>query len=181
MSTTWKWRDLEDEQSEQIMADLMSAYLACRYTEEIVVHQPKKQPTDDRHDAVMLTVNPKPDVSIEDFFLKVNRFAERRTVSPYLWAYAFEQRSTGDDYHGHHCHMLFYGQRPSAILRDAQSTFKKMVGNATSSHHINVKRVNYDAGHRYIEGFKKGILKVTHASDLIWRSENNIADIYTPQ
>lgn len=178
------FENFEDKISSERCKEMLDAWAKLKVSEEEVPLPTTNKKTKEREDAVMLTINPRNDVTIGQLMKRVNSFAGNKTTYPYLYAWAFEQRSkTERDFHGFHVHMLFYGQRPSHVLRHARSAFNKLVGDPKHQNYtkwINVKTVNYDDTLMYLEGIKKGKPKVTHSSDLIWREENMIDNIYLP-
>lgn len=73
---------------------------------------------------IFLTVNPRPDVSLEGFRKKIEKFVSRKCIDSYQYVYEVRKKE-GEDYKGLHCHILLrYLCKPYDFKRGAKNTFK---------------------------------------------------------
>lgn len=75
---------------------------------------------------IYVTINPYPNILIEDLINVVKRIIKKAWIDGYT--YVYEQRGEVEgDYHGLHCHMIIkkkYSKQESAIYREIQNTCK---------------------------------------------------------
>lgn len=170
-----EWRPVRTSIKEEEYDDAIERWIDDAIDSGSIEYGKNEASDDEELDALLLTINPAPSVDVRKFIRKVHNFVERKTVSPYIWAYAFEQRSKFGEPKGFHVHLVAYDIAPSLLHRWAYSTFKNMVGNPE---HVNVKKINYDRGIRYLEGYKKNKRKRTHKKDILFRNKYSLKDIY---
>lgn len=127
-----------------------------------------------------MTINFKPDVSIDKIANVMHRLSQRSFMTEY-W-YSFEQRSESiNSIHGIHCHWLICSKHPMGQLkRDVFNTVKTIVGNV---HHVDLRK--YDISMKqdkldYLYGKKWDVEKdLKVQTDRLFRLENNLEPIYT--
>lgn len=127
-----------------------------------------------------MTINFKPDVSIDKIANVMHRLSQRSFMTEY-W-YSFEQRSESiNSIHGIHCHWLIFTKHPMGQLkRDVFNTVKTLVGN---QHHVDVRK--YDLSMKqdkldYLYGKKWDVEKdLKVQTDRLFRLENNLEPLYT--
>lgn len=93
---------------------------------------------------VWVTVNPKPDISLESFKARVDNYLKRKFVLNPL--YRYEQRGETEEElgRGFHVHILFDKSdqiSPAQIIKYTQNSFKYITGN---SKHIDIKIYPYE-------------------------------------
>lgn len=73
---------------------------------------------------IFLTVNPRPEVSLEGFRKKIEKFVNRKCIDAYQYVYEVRKKE-GEEYKGLHCHILLrYICKPYDFKRGAKNTFK---------------------------------------------------------
>lgn len=129
---------------------------------------------------IWMTVNFRPDLSLQDIRELLNRIASRKFMTQY-W-YSIEQRSEIPGiYTGIHSHWIIITNHPkSQFKRDILSTLGKGIGNPL---HVDVRY--YPAKFLkekldYLKGSKWDADKWSKVqNDRIFRKENNLAEVYT--
>lgn len=130
---------------------------------------------------VMVTVNPKPDVSILTLRSRVDKFVGRTFAQMAIWAY--EQRGEEiTDIHGIHAHIFIKRDTkvsPARIKQFAQSDFTDIVGN---DKHIDIRWFKDEDsinGVNYVKGIKADPDKQTKREvDILWRTMNELQNYY---
>lgn len=129
----------------------------------------------------LITVNPKPEVTIENLKQSVEKFVNRTFAEVAIWA--FEQRGEEvANIHGIHSHIFVRRKAdvaPARIKAFATKDFGNLVGNEK---HIDIKYFT-DAdsinGINYVKGVKKSEEKVQKVTmDKLWRQTVGLEDYY---
>lgn len=155
-----------------------------KYEQEL--NMKKKQMIANDHNNLFLfvTINPKPDVKLEDFTKTVKKLVERQMFSAY--AYAFEQRaSTPEEVgKGFHVHILMkrnLNYKPSKIKKNMENTCKTIC-NTKDNRVFNVQFIGTEFARdkiEYITGGKTGEGKDQKMDmDIIFRKNNDMSDVY---
>lgn len=124
----------------------------------------------------MITVNPRPDTTLEQLQKKVEKFVSRKMILDYL--YAYEVRNAAG---GLHCHIIVrYQSKPFDLKRGAKSTFKSIC-DSNNPEILNfrwVEETDLSSKVQYIQGRKQDKkMKGVKATE-IFRQENNLESIY---
>jgi len=140
---------------------------------------------------VNVTINPRPDVSVADIMLKVNKFLKHKWLED-NYAWCIEQRSENPNKpEGYHVHMMIYRgdtankkrPKPSKLKRDINTAFKTL----TSGHpkQLTIKSIaptrkdHWDA-FNYIVGDKPNKKKKQMQKvDRAWRKSIGLPDYWT--
>ena len=133
---------------------------------------------------LFLTINPKPDVTLESFMNKVRKITNSTTFADYLAV--IEQRGIGETLgKGFHSHILFkrkiplsQSKPPSEIRRDLKKSLQNfcLVNNPSC---LNIQFIGNDFAidkKLYILGIKDGEKLEKVAGDKLWRSKNSIPE-----
>jgi len=129
---------------------------------------------------IWMTVNFKPEVSIEQAVKCLRRLSSRKFMLRY-W-YNIEQRaSEGEPFHGFHSHWLISTDHPkSAFERDVRNTVKYFIGTAKS---LDIEYIPVDWKDdklEYLNGDKWAPDKHSKVvRDREFRQEYNLAPLYT--
>lgn len=129
---------------------------------------------------MMVTVNPKPDIELDDFIKKIEKYVSRKMVKKY--AYVYEVRKYEEkEYVGLHSHILLeYDGTPSNFRRNTKNTFKKIC-DTNNSHILNFKFVpeeHLSDKMEYLKG-KKVTKKMTSVElSKRYREENELENLY---
>lgn len=119
--------------------------------------------TTKREKYVLITVNPKPEISVGDMLQLYKRARKKNwiinTHSTIEWRKEKE---------GMHLHMLawvIFKKAKSQIHKEIYNTFKHVVGN---KNHVNIQINKVDPGKMitYIEGYKNGLPKANQLHDM---------------
>ena len=135
---------------------------------------------------VWVTINPKPDVTFDNFRKKVEKLVKRQMFSNYL--YVYEQRGTteGEMGKGFHAHILATRKlkyKPNKVARNIKNTCKGLVGDVNKSSQLNIQFI----GDEYMNDKKTYILgknktgegkDVKQDIDVVWRKKNNLNNYY---
>lgn len=124
-----------------------------------------------------ITVNPRPDVTFEQFDKLVKKFVNRKIIQKYRYVYEIRN----EKFEGMHTHILVeYICRPFDLKRNCKSTFKNicMFNNPEI---LNIKYINESIipdKMMYQDGEKKSekMNAVYHTRE--WRVMNNIESVY---
>lgn len=130
---------------------------------------------------LMVTVNPKEEVSLLTFRSRVDKFVGRTFAEMATWAY--EQRGEEvENIHGMHAHIFIKRDTkvaPSRIKQFAQTDFGDLVGHEK---HIDIRYFkDQDSinGVNYVKGHKADPDKASkHNMDVLWRQMNDIEAYY---
>lgn len=115
---------------------------------------------------LFITVSPKTTIKLEGLRKKVEKLVKRTFVQGYI--YVYEQRGTrenNDVGRGLHTHILVKRNlkyKPSKCREMIENTFKNLVGNVKSRHHLDIQICGDDYAvdkYEYLTGVKTGIGK----------------------
>lgn len=131
----------------------------------------------DKGDYMWLTVNPKPEVSLEDL-----KKATEKASNSYVFDcgnYVFEQRSEEKEWSGFHMHMIAKRNKsPSVVKSEMKRYFLKLVGNENALHitfvddEVAADKLTYIKGKKKEEKMKKVLF------DQLFRQHYNLKDLY---
>ena len=130
-----------------------------------------------------ITINPKPEIKLSDFVSKIESITEWKIFKKGY--YVFEQRGETEDELGKlpHCHILLekYTIEFARLLTRLETSFKKYC-NPPYKNTINVKtKIKEHALEtldEYMAGAKQNDKLDKCFLDRMWRSKNNLKDIY---
>jgi len=134
---------------------------------------------------LFVTINPKPEVKLEDFTKTVEKLVKRQMFSAY--AYAFEQRASAPEEvgKGFHVHILMkrnINYKPCRIKKNMENTCKSIC-NTKDNRVFNVQFIGTEFARdkmEYISGGKTGDGKDQKMDmDIIFRENNDMLSIYT--
>jgi len=118
----------------------------------------KSENSFDNKKYIYVTINPYPNILIEDLKNVIKRLLRKTWIDGYV--YVYEQRGEEEgDYHGLHCHMIIkkkYSKQESAIYREIQSTCKHIC-DAQNNHCLNIQYVKSEADKDRIILYMDGI------------------------
>lgn len=154
----------------------------------ISIYEGYKKNIDNKYGNVLfITINPRPDVSLEEFIKVMNKFKSKVWIEDYI--YVYEQRGTTaqESGKGFHSHILLWkpdNKKSHEVIRETKNTFKNIcsIDNPSILNIKNCKdediekRKNYMLGHKNIETDPSK--QVKQEIDLIWRERNNIENYY---
>lgn len=124
-----------------------------------------------------ITINAKPEVELEEFKKKVEKFAGRKFILAYKYIYEVRK----EDHTGLHCHMLVhYTCKPYDLKRGCKSTFKTIC-NVNHKEILNfrwVAETDILQKIEYLKGNKqdKKLSGVKHSQE--YRKKHGLKDIY---
>jgi len=135
------------------------------------------------HEFYWITINPKPEASLQRFIALLNNFVKRKPVLDYV--YNIEQRgeTESDNGKGFHSHLLikWVKAQNKYVKQFCVSTFKSVVG-YPSEQIINIRRISpdiYNDKLAYLNGLKWDPDKDAKiVQDIIFRKKNNILELY---
>lgn len=134
-----------------------------------------------KDDVYFVTVNPKPDVVVDDLEKATSKYVKTKLVE--AAEYVFEQRgsSTEDMGTGAHAHMLIKTSTNNAdFVKRTRSSFAKIVGNPNAVHIVRCPRKFIPDKREYMQGRKTGDGKQAKtAMDSVWRQNKNLQPYYT--
>lgn len=164
----------------QFVADFMSeGNVPVEPTSEIykeVVEKAKDRVTT-KPVYVLLTINPKPGVSLKELAVKVEKFVQRCFIKSYMYVYEIREEGGG----GLHCHMLLhYTCKPYDLKRASRSTFKELcdVNNPAILNQRFVEPEILQQKINYLKGDKQDKKKKAVEFTKAWRLQQNIKDVY---
>jgi len=184
-----EWSKIEKEfEKRTIMRIMAKRYPAGLYMKsyndiESTIPKPVKEST--LRDWIWLTVNPKPEVSLEEFRNILQKLVKRKIFQQSV--YVIEQRGTIEEDNlgkGFHAHLLLkrsVDKEFKQTRRQVKNTFKNVCN-------VEHEKVFYwkecrddflDDKMEYIAQVKTGEGKdLKQKGDIIWRKDNNIQNIY---
>lgn len=132
----------------------------------------------------MVTVNPKPGVTLAELQKKVNKYVKRKMVRQCEWVYEQRGSHEGELGKGMHVHMLVTQRGDTfdtQFHRNTRNTFKTLVGDPEKHVFITVCKEEWMDGKReYMKGAKTEEGKSEKVDmDRIWRPQNNLQEYYT--
>lgn len=169
----------------RIMKKRYDAGLYLGYLKKIEDTIPKPIKESNLRDWIWLTVNPKPDVLLNDFINVLAKLVKRKIFSRYV--YVLEQRGTIEEDNlgkGFHAHLLLK-RAPDKEYKQTKRQVKNTFKNICNVEH---EKVFYwkecrddflDDKMEYITAVKTGDGKdKKQLGDIKWRQDNNIAVVY---
>lgn len=163
------------------ISQIMILDLKDRYKED-----EKIENTLEMTEFMFLTVNPPDEYNLKKSHEYVQSFCNKLHIKKYI--YAIEQKGlTEETIHQPHFHILFTHDytKKSLLLRETQSSFKKIFGDGVKNYHwVNLKHCATENDIRkrlyYILEDKKDLTKQTKQQiDKIFRKKKNLKDYYT--
>ncbi len=131
---------------------------------------------------VWITINPKPDVTLQAFKKLIKKIVLKTCFTDYLAV--LEQRGTIEEKlgSGFHAHILFkrnLNYKPAKCITNLKNSCKNYVGNINNQHQFNYKVIGEDFAKDkkiYILGQNKtgDGKQPKQAADRIWRQKENI-------
>lgn len=136
---------------------------------------------------LFITINPRPDVSLEDFMKAMNKFKSKVWIEDYI--YVYEQRGTTEQESGKgfHAHILLWkpdNKKSHEVIRETKNTFKNVcsIDNPSILNIKNCKDEDIEKRKNYMLEYKNTRTdpskQVKQEIDLIWRERNNIENYY---
>lgn len=157
-------------------------------TKLIQIYEGYKKNIDNKYGNVLfITINPRPDVSLEEFIKSMNKFKSKVWIEDYI--YVYEQRGTTEQESGKgfHAHILLWkpdNKKSHEVIRETKNTFKNIcsIDNPSILNIKNCKDEDIDKRKNYMLGHKNTDIdpskQVKQEIDLIWRQRNNIENYY---
>ena len=154
----------------------------------ISIYEGYKKNIDNKYGNVLfITVNPRPDVSLEDFMRAMNKFKSKVWIEDYIYVYEQRGITKEESGKGFHSHILLWkpdNKKSHEVIRETKNTFKNIcsIDNPSILNIKNCKdediekRKNYMLGHKNTETDPSK--QVKQEIDLIWRDRNNIENYY---
>jgi len=128
---------------------------------------------------ILLTINTRPDVTIDVFKKTVEKFISKKTNLKYFGVY--ELRHSDVENLGLHAHILVhYSQTPYGFKRGTKNTFKH-VCNIDDTRILNFKFITEDLIESkidYMKGDKQKSKLDKVEADKIWRKENGLPEFF---
>lgn len=126
---------------------------------------------------VLLTVNPRPTVSLKELQKSMSKFLNKKWLKGYF--YVYEVRKA--DYSGLHCHILYqYNSRPYDMQKSVKTHFAKIC-DANNPNILNIKFIPEDILNdkvAYLLGNKKDKKQPGVIATVQYRTTNNISQYY---
>jgi len=153
----------------------------------ITIYDGYKKNIDVRFGNVLfITVNPRPDIQLDEFMKSLNKYVNKKWIEDYI--YVIEQRGITEDESGKgfHSHLLIWkpdNKRSSEVIRETKNTFKKIcsVDNPAILNIQNCKEDDIDKRKNYMLGLKglndDPTKEQKQKIDVGFRKRNNI-DLY---
>lgn len=157
-------------------------------TKLIQIYEGYKKNIDNKYGNVLfITINPRPDVSLEEFIKSMNKFKSKVWIEDYI--YVYEQRGTTEQESGKgfHAHILLWkpdNKKSHEVIRETKNTFKNIcsIDNPSILNIKNCKDEDIEKRKNYMLGHKNTEIdpskQVKQEIDLIWRERNNIENYY---
>lgn len=154
----------------------------------ISIYEGYKKNIDNKYGNVLfITINPRPDVSLEDFMRAMNKFKSKVWIEDYIYVYEQRGITKEESGKGFHSHILLWkpdNKKSHEVIRETKNTFKNIcsIDNPSILNIKNCKdediekRKNYMLGHKNTEADPSK--QVKQEIDLIWRDRNNIENYY---
>lgn len=157
-------------------------------TKLIQIYEGYKKNIDNKYGNVLfITINPRPDVSLDEFIKSMNKFKSKVWIEDYI--YVYEQRGTTEQESGKgfHAHILLWkpdNKKSHEVIRETKNTFKNIcsIDNPSILNIKNCKDEDIEKRKNYMLGHKNTEIdpskQVKQEIDLIWRERNNIENYY---
>lgn len=124
----------------------------------------------------MVTVNPRPGVTLEELQKKVAKYLTKKMITDYL--YAYEVRNAEG---GLHCHIIVkYQAKPYDFKRGTKNTFKTIC-DSNNSEILNfrwVEEVDLPSKVMYLQGHKQDKKMKGVEETKLYREKNNLQPLY---
>lgn len=128
---------------------------------------------------MFVTINSRPDVTIDVFKKNIEKFINKKTNLKYFGVY--EHRGSDTENHGLHAHILVhYSQTPYGFKRGTKNTFKN-VCDVNNPHALNFRNVSEDkleSKISYMLGDKQSSKLDKVEADKVWRQENSLEEFF---
>ena len=154
----------------------------------ISIYEGYKKNIDNKYGNVLfITINPRPDVLLEEFMKAMNKFKSKVWIEDYI--YVYEQRGITEEESGKgfHAHFLLWkpdNKKSHEVIRETKNTFKNIcsIDNPSILNIKNCKDEDIEKRKNYMLGHKNTEIdpskQVKQEIDLIWRNRNNIENCY---
>ena len=154
----------------------------------IQIYEGYKKNIDNKYGNVLfITINPRPDVLLEEFMKAMNKFKSKVWIEDYI--YVYEQRGITEEESGKgfHAHFLLWkpdNKKSHEVVRETKNTFKNIcsIDNPSILNIKNCKDEDIEKRKNYMLGHKNADIdpskQVKQEIDLIWRNRNNIENCY---
>ena len=154
----------------------------------IQIYEGYKKNIDNKYGNVLfITINPRPDVLLEEFMKAMNKFKSKVWIEDYI--YVYEQRGITEEESGKgfHAHFLLWkpdNKKSHEVIRETKNTFKNIcsIDNPSILNIKNCKDEDIEKRKNYMLGHKNADIdpskQVKQEIDLIWRNRNNIENCY---
>lgn len=154
----------------------------------ITIYEGYKKNIDNKFGNVLfITINPRPDVPLNEFIKTMDKFKSKVWIEDYI--YVYEQRGTTEEESGKgfHAHILIWkpdSKKSHEVIRETKNTFKKVCSIENPSI-LNIKnckdediekRKNYMLGQKNIE--TDPTKQIKQEIDLLWRRRLKIDEYY---
>ncbi len=132
-----------------------------------------------------ITINPKPDIKLNDFITKIEKLVKRKIFTEYMYVLEQRGKTAEEQGKGFHAHILAkrnLNYKPFKTHECIRNTCKNLVKNAKCNKTINIQNIGFDFAEdkkEYILGTKTGEGKDEKQEiDIIWRKNNNLNKYY---
>ena len=154
----------------------------------IQIYEGYKKNIDNKYGNVLfITINPRPDVLLDEFMKSMNKFKSKVWIEDYI--YVYEQRGITEEESGKgfHAHILLWkpdNKKSHEVIRETKNTFKNIcsIDNPSILNIKNCKDEDIEKRKNYMLGHKNTEIdpskQVKQEIDLIWRNRNNIENCY---
>ena len=154
----------------------------------IQIYEGYKKNIDNKYGNVLfITINPRPDVLLDEFMKSMNKFKSKVWIEDYI--YVYEQRGITEEESGKgfHAHILLWkpdNKKSHEVIRETKNTFKNIcsIDNPSILNIKNCKDEDIEKRKNYMLGHKNADIdpskQVKQEIDLIWRNRNNIENCY---
>ena len=154
----------------------------------ISIYEGYKKNIDNKYGNVLfITINPRPDVLLDEFMKSMNKFKSKVWIEDYI--YVYEQRGITEEESGKgfHAHILLWkpdNKKSHEVIRETKNTFKNIcsIDNPSILNIKNCKDEDIEKRKNYMLGHKNADIdpskQVKQEIDLIWRNRNNIENCY---
>lgn len=125
---------------------------------------------------LMITINPRHDVSLKDLKKQVEKYIKKKTITHYIYVYEVRK-----DEEGLHCHIIVkYVDKPYNFKRGTKNTFKHLC-DVNNPHILNFKFITEEhlqSKINYLLGDKKDTKKAGVACSEAYRKKHKLEPFY---
>ena len=143
---------------------------------ETVLNNTRKKPRN-----ILLTINPRPDVSLDELKKVVNKFLSKKSITHYIYCYEVRKETEENVFQGLHVHILFtYTSRVNDIKNSAKRITKKICDSENPSI-LNIKFIQDELipeKIKYLRGEKKTSKKAGVLATKKYRKICDLKDLY---